>query len=242
MHSISPQQKAIFLDFDGTLVNFADKPELVDVSHDLRALLAQLYNAYGGAVALVSGRSIDSLDKLLQTAELPVAGGHGAEWRLPGGERHSVVLDSDNFALAVKRLTGFALARNLLTETKPHSFALHFRQQSHYQAEIDQFIADNIACLNDLRTIYGNCVREIQPKGVDKGVAVARLMELSPFVGRTPCYFGDDTTDEDAFRWVNAHQGETYKVGPGDSCAKFRLPDVQAVMRHLQHLLATASG
>ncbi|MDQ2078433.1 trehalose-phosphatase [Marinimicrobium sp. ABcell2] len=236
MH-LNNKESALFLDFDGTLVDFAATPEGVVVSEALRGLLEDLWVQFGGALALVSGRSIDSLDSLLNLPQLPVAGGHGAEWRWPGGTRSSLEIDSLDFAAAIDKLRAFADAQGLLMEDKSHSVALHFRQKPELENAIDHFIREQISELQGLRVIYGNCVREVQPLGVDKGVAVARFMQELPYRNRIPCYLGDDTTDEDAFAWVNANQGVSIKVGDGASCATHRLADTAEVLNFLRSLL-----
>jgi len=237
MYSSYAQQKAVFLDFDGTLVQFAERPDAVAVPAELRTLLAQLLVSHQGAVALVSGRTISSIDELLSMPELPVAGSHGAEWRLSNGERGEMPLASHDFYLATQLLTDYAAAHDLLMEDKVHSIALHFRRQPQLRAQIDRFIEEKIQPLKGLRTIYGNCVREIQPLGTDKGRAVARFMSQAPFTNRVPFYFGDDTTDEDAFGWVNVHGGQTFKVGAGATCAQHRLENVDAVRAFLRRML-----
>ncbi|HEY7886410.1 MAG TPA: trehalose-phosphatase, partial [Cellvibrionaceae bacterium] len=94
-----------------------------------------------------------------------------------------------------------------------------------------------LSTCEDIRVIAGNCVREIQPTGVDKGVAIARFMGLAQFAGRQPVYIGDDTTDEDGFAWVNKHDGISIKVGEGDTCAKRRLANTGEVFAFLQEQL-----
>lgn len=237
MRKIDKQDDALFLDFDGTLVDFAETPEGVKVPEELRDLLKQLFYAFDGAMALVSGRSIESLDLLTQLPELPLAGSHGAEWRWPDGNCGNLSLDTPEFSEALKSVAEFARIQNLLLEDKKHSFALHFRKQPDLQPEIDQFLAQNIEPYSGLRVIYGNCVREIQPLGVDKGKAVARFMQEPPYRGRRPCYLGDDTTDEDAFGWVNDQRGISIKVGPGASCATERLETVADTLAFLKSLL-----
>jgi len=235
MYEINRCQIALFLDFDGTLVNFADDPESVTVSAELRSLLLDLQARLEGALAIISGRSIESLNSLLQLSQITLAGGHGAEWMLLG-EYHAVHLNSAHYPIAVERLEKFARKYDLLTENKQHSFALHFRQQPQLKQQVDEFICEYIGPLDELRVIYGNCVREIQPIGMDKGKAVERFMRLEPFVGKKPVYIGDDTTDEDAFQWVNANQGVSYKVGKGMTAAQARLENVAAVTQFLREL------
>jgi trehalose 6-phosphate phosphatase len=240
MFASSCTSNALFLDFDGTLVDFADQPESVIVPPNLPVLLAELFTALDGAVALVSGRSIASVDALLNLQSIPIAGGHGAEWRLNGAVQ-AVELKSPDFLDAVTLMTAFAVAHDLLFENKSHSFALHFRKHPELKAEVDQFLANHIEILPDLRVIYGNCVREVQPRGMDKGKAVARFMQQPPFAGRRPIYIGDDTTDEDAFQWVNANHGWSFKVGGGMTAAQHRLNNVADVRHYLAEFLSSMS-
>lgn len=240
MFTISRSSNALFLDFDGTLVDFADHPQSVFIPPSLPGLLNQLYEELNGAFALISGRSIESLDSLLTLPHIPVAGGHGAEWRV-GGVYRTDSLSAPGFGLAVELLTDFARVHNLLFENKGHSIAIHFRQYPEMKKAIDQFVAAHIEILPGLRVIYGNCVREIQPTGMDKGKAVARFMRLPSFEGRGPAYIGDDTTDEDAFQWVNANHGVSCKVGGGMTSAQYRLESVVEVRRFLVDFLSAVN-
>jgi trehalose 6-phosphate phosphatase len=236
MLASSYASNALFLDFDGTLVDFADRPESVVVPPQLPVLLDKLHTTLDGALALISGRSIASVDSLLNLPSIPIAGGHGAEWRL-NGVSQTLDLNSPSFAEAVELMGAFAASHHLLFENKSHSFALHFRQSPELKAEVDQFLARHIEILSDLRVIYGNCVREVQPRGVDKGKAVARFMQQSPFSGRRPIYIGDDTTDEDAFHWVNANHGWSFKVGGGITAAQYHLNSVADAHHYLTEFL-----
>jgi trehalose 6-phosphate phosphatase len=237
MLASSDASNALFLDFDGTLVDFADRPESVVVPPQLPVLLDKLFTALDGALALISGRSIASVDSLLNLPSIPIAGGHGAEWRLSGVSQ-TLDLNSASFAEAVESMRAFAVSHHLLFENKSHSFALHFRQSPELKTEVDQFLASHIEILPDLRVIYGNCVREVQPRGVDKGKAVARFMQQPPFSGRRPIYIGDDTTDEDAFHWVNANHGWSFKVGGGITAAQYRLNSVADTHHYLTEFLS----
>lgn len=238
MRELNLERTALFLDFDGTLVDFAETPEAVEVPDGLRALLLDLNEHLSGALALVSGRSIESLDSLLKLPQLSAAGGHGAEWRILPGEVHRATeVDVDALERVRAKLSPLAAEHALLLEDKGHSLALHFRSRPSVEAPLDQFIAAEIRDLPDIRVISGNCVREVQARGVDKGMAVARFMQSSPFKGRTPCYIGDDTTDEDAFAWVNDHAGRSVKVGNGSTSAQERLLGIEQVHDFLQRSL-----
>ncbi|WP_052480917.1 trehalose-phosphatase [Gilvimarinus agarilyticus] len=226
---------ALFLDFDGTLVDFASTPEGVVVPAALREVLGQLALRLNGALALVSGRSIESLSGLVDLP-LTMAGSHGAQWRYGDGPVSHTELASKGFAEIRSLLLSFAEKHHLIAEDKGHAVALHYRKNPAKQPEIEAYIAKELA-LDDsdlVRVIRGNCVYEIQPVGVDKGVAIARFMSTTPFSGRQPVYIGDDTTDEDGFAWVNAQGGVSIKVGEGPSCANVRLSDTGEVLAFLQ--------
>lgn len=240
MLELNLSRTALFLDFDGTLVDFAETPDAVEVPVALRALLLDLNEHLSGALALVSGRSIESLDSLLKLPQLSAAGGHGAEWRIQEGEvQRAAEVNVEALVRVREKLAPLAAEHALLLEDKGHSLALHFRSRPSVEAPLDDFIAAEIQGLPGIRVISGNCVREIQAGGIDKGMAVARFMHspLSPFRGRIPCYIGDDTTDEDAFAWVNEHAGRSVKVGEGETLARERLLGVEQVHDFLQRSL-----
>lgn len=230
---------AVFLDFDGTLVDFAPAPEAVIVPSALKTQLHNLNSRLDGALALITGRSLESLDALIGNKALCAAGCHGAEWRaLQAPEKEGAASNGEE-ALAKARvaLAAFAKQHNLLLEGKPHSLALHFRTAPELEPVIDRWLEDNLVELAELRVIRGKCVREVQLAGIDKGVAVARFMQFPPFAGRIPVYLGDDVTDEDAFAWVNQADGIAIKVGSGDSVAPYRLLDYCEVSVWLEKLL-----
>lgn len=228
---------AVFLDFDGTLVDFASTPETVTVPSDLKLLLSDLSDALNGALALITGRSLESLDGLLGNTAVCAAGCHGAEWRNLNGVAGNVGEKSESLAAAREALAEFSERHGLLLEGKPYSLALHFRHHSHLQSDIDSWISENLSTFSDLRIINGKSVREVQLAGVHKGVAVERFMQHAPFAGRSPIYIGDDVTDEDAFAWVNQAGGISIKVGTGKTIAAHRLTDFRAVSSWLQQLL-----
>lgn len=250
---------AIFLDFDGTLVDFAPAPDAVAVPADVKLLLRELRVELEGALALVTGRSLASLDALVNDYELCAAGCHGGEWRtLAQAKRLSAAargqaqrkahtlsvmetgnVDSGKEALSLARsvLSKFLREHKVRLEDKPYSLALHFRHNPEIEPELDAWLDQHFAALAELRVIKGKCVREIQLTGVNKGMAVERFMQQPPFVGRIPVYLGDDVTDEDAFLWVNQVGGVSIKVGAGATRANYRLSDFQAVSRWLRQLL-----
>lgn len=228
---------ALFLDFDGTLVELAPTPEAIVVPERLGPLLEAWRDRLDGALALVSGRSLASLRRHVPLA-LAMAGSHGAEWRDSGGRTGALTDACPAFDRIKVRLIAYAQAQGLLFEDKGRALALHFRQTPDKRAALESEIEREAGPLaQSIKVIRGNGVRELHPVGVDKGAALARFMQHSPFQGRRPVYIGDDTTDEDAFAWVNAQGGLTFKVGAGDTLARQRLADPRTVLDFLHQQL-----
>lgn len=226
---------AYFLDIDGTLIDIAKTPDAVTIDTALLDLIARLYRESSGAVALVSGRSISDLEKLLGTPRLPLAGQHGLERRDAAG-RLWMHAAPPAAKCTIKEALAPVLAQHsgLLLEDKGLTLALHYRQapQLEYFAQrlMKQLAKDADA---GLEVQQGKCVAEIKPSGIDKGTAVAEYLAEAPFMGRHAVFIGDDLNDEHGFAEVNRLGGISIKVGKGPSCARFRLPDVAAVRRWL---------
>lgn len=222
---------AYFLDVDGTLLDIARTPDAVHVDTVLLDLIARLYRDSGGAMALVSGRAISDLEKLLGTLRLPLAGQHGLERRDASGRlwMHAAPPTAKR---AIKEALAPVLARHsgLLLEDKGLTLALHYRMAPHLASYVNRLM-HRLANEADARLEVqrGKCVAEIKPTGIDKGTAVAEYLLESPFKGRRPVFIGDDLNDEHGFAEVNKLDGISIKVGEGKSCARFRLPDVSAV-------------
>ena len=227
---------ALFLDVDGTLVAIAETPETVRVEPALRPLLERLRQANGGALALISGRSLASIDALFQPLRLPAAGLHGWERRrgdgtlAPSGEPTAIL------APLRPALLAFAAARpGLRVEDKGGSLALHYRLAPHYAAAVCQRAREIAAAEPRLRLIEGRKVVEFVPGGSDKGAAIADFLAEPPFTGRMPVYAGDDTTDEDGFAAVNRLGGLSIRVanpearGGRGTQARHRLPSIAAL-------------
>ena len=230
---------ALFLDFDGTLIDIAITPDSVVIPPKLRGVLAACMEAFGGAVAIVSGRPISTLDALLDPLKLPAAGLHGLELRMPDGTVEEAAHRTSE--LAGLRARFRALAREdarLVVEDKGSSLALHFRRAPERERELRELVAGAATPHTGYQVMYGKMVLEIRPAHADKGTAVARFLETPPFTGRTPVFAGDDITDEDGFTAVNRHGGISIKVGAGESEATCRVRDVAA----LHDWLATVAG
>ena len=229
---------ALFLDVDGTLLEIAPRPDLVRVPCRLPVLLADLAAARGGALALVSGRSLAQLDRLFPAWRSAAAGLHGIERRRAEG---SLVRASDAAAPAAldrlrAPLAAFARARpGLFFEDKGGTIALHYRERPQAEAEI-RALAESLsrAAGPVLRLIAGKMVVEFQPRTAGKGEAIAAFLAEPPFRGRRPVFLGDDTTDEDGFAEVNMRDGLSVRVGsPAATAARYGLASVSAAWQWL---------
>jgi len=229
---------ALFLDIDGTLLEFAANPGAVTVDPDLAQLLRGLYDNSGGAVALISGRSVADADSLFAPLKLCVAGQHGAERRDFSGGLHLHAPPLGGLRLAAERLRRLAAAHpDLVLEEKGMNIALHFRGAPRLEAELVPLLERLVSELGqDFELQAGKMVLEIKPTGKDKGTAIEEFMQEHPFRGRVPIFIGDDLTDEYGFALVNRLGGHSIKVGPGASVAPRRLADAPAVRGWLDRL------
>jgi trehalose 6-phosphate phosphatase len=224
---------ALFLDFDGTLVELADTPGAIRLPEGLRPLLERLGERLEGRVAIVSGRAIADLDAHLGRCGIAVSGSHGLELRFADGA--SLPLASPGgLGEAQEALRRFAADdARLLVEEKPASVALHFRQAPE-RAEEAETLAAALAGQSGLVVQPGKMVVELRPHGADKGDALRRLMREQPFAGARPLFVGDDLTDEHAFEAAAALGGAGILVGaPRATAAAWRLDGVEAVARWL---------
>lgn len=226
-----PDRPGFFLDIDGTLVDFADRPHEVRIDDDLGRLLKDLHNAAGGALALISGRSVADVDRLLASSRFCVAGQHGAERRDAAKMVHRYGLPLARLRDAGDTLRRFAAAHSaLVLEDKGINLALHYRLAPHLEPKVRdavQRVAKDLG--EEFEVQEGKMVFEIKPSGRDKGTAIADFMKEKPFRDRLPVFIGDDHTDEYGFRAVNRLGGYSVKVGQGSTAARWRLRDAAAV-------------
>jgi trehalose 6-phosphate phosphatase len=231
---------ALFLDIDGTLLEYAAHPQEVRVGQDLLQLLVGLRAATRGAIALVSGRSVEDVDQLFAPLALPVAGQHGTERRCADGtiHRHAPPLENlGHAAAALVRLT--AAHSGLVLENKGMTLALHYRLAPRLRPLAEEKVRALAAELGDAFELQtGKFVIEIKPSGKDKGSAIAEFAAEAPFAGRRPVFIGDDLTDEPGFAVVNRLGGHSVKVGPGITRARWHLRDAAAVREWLAACIA----
>lgn len=225
---------ALFLDFDGTLVELAEAPGAISVPEGLKPLLDRLSERLGGRLAIVSGRAVDDLRSHLDSETAVLSGSHGAELRYADG-RSVPVAAPPGLAEARESIRRFAAGSDgLLVEDKPAGVALHYRLAPERGEEADAFL-ESLALRSGLALQRGKMVAELRPEGSDKGAAVKRLMGEPPFAGARPVFVGDDLTDEDAFRAAISLGGEGVLVGPArPSAARWRLDGVADVISWLE--------
>ena len=232
----APEAKwALFLDVDGTLLEFADKPDAVKVPEGLIELLERLQIRLDGALALVSGRRIDVLDQLFAPLQLPSAGLHGLERRDSAGHEARVPIDTAKLMAMHRRAQELAQRLpQVLVEDKEFSIAFHYRtaklQQPALRAGVEAIARETGFAIQPGIDVY-----ELKPPGADKGSALSAFMRDSVFHGRLPIYIGDDLTDEHALTAAQHHSGLGIHVGTlMPSAARFGLPGPGAVLHWLR--------
>jgi trehalose 6-phosphate phosphatase len=224
---------ALFLDFDGTLVELAPQPEAVVISPLLTGTLAGLYQQLGGALALVSGRRLLDVDSFLAPLQLPAAGEHGAQRRSADGLLSSA--PATDLTPALQAAQALVLRHpDLRLEEKTLALSLHYRQAPELADVCLQIMRLALQDNSALELIQGKFVIDIKPVGVSKGTAIAAFMTEAPFAGRLPVFAGDDATDEAGFDQVQRLGGHAIKVGPGPTCARHRCVSVAALLVWLQ--------
>ena len=230
---------SLFLDFDGTLVDIAPRPDAVAVDARLRALIATLMTRLDGRVAIVSGRGAAEIDALFGGAVCSIVGSHGAELRGVEGavmpERPAALDD-----VAVRFQTLADTIPGVLVEAKPLGVGLHYRGAPDAEAAC-RALAEELAATTGLTLQRGKMVFELRAPG-DKGRAIGALMVAMPFAGTCPVFLGDDLTDEPGFATVARLGGAGVLVGPvRETEAVYRLPDVAAALRWLELIAKDAA-
>jgi trehalose 6-phosphate phosphatase len=228
--SLDLSRYAILLDIDGTILDIAPTPHEVQVPDDLRRALKRLIERTDGALALVSGRTLDDIDKVFAPLRLAAVGGHGAELRPSpvsgASERRAAFLDPE-----LRRAVCAVGSHNsgVIVEDKGFSIAVHYRLAMEKEVAVKNGVYAACAAFPSapIDVLPGKAVIEIKSRGFNKGTGVRELMTHMPFAGRLPLFIGDDTTDEDAFVVLPEFGGMGMSVGrviPG-AVGKFQAPN-----------------
>lgn len=230
-----PDAYALFLDFDGTLVDIVERPEAVVVEPGLTDALAALRDRLGGALAIVSGRPIAFLDRHLGEGAFDAAGLHGLERRLGGAFQGCNPQDHPALRAGVAALQAqFADDPRIVIEDKGCSVAVHWRMAPERLSEARGTagaLAESLG--SGYRIQYGKAVAEILPAASGKGRVIASFLDEPPYRGRRAIFVGDDLTDEHGFETVNARGGVSVRIGPGETIAGVRLTDPAELRRCL---------
>jgi trehalose 6-phosphate phosphatase len=229
-----------FFDFDGTLAELAETPGGVFVEDRARQSLGALFEATAGAVAIVTGREIETIDAFLTPLKLPAAGVHGFERRKANGDRIRAA-SSEGVAQAFESIvTPFANNNiGLFLEKKRGAVALHYRLRPDLESSCIAWMEDAASRIKGVVLTRGKMVVEARFHQATKGTAIRDFHNEPPFQNRIPLFAGDDATDEDGFETVNGIGGVSIKVGPGVSTARYR---VRTVGDFLSWLDATAKS
>ncbi len=204
---------ALLLDLDGTLLDLAATPDSVVVPPGLTDALLRVRDQLDGALAVITGRAIETIDALLGDAPHAVAGEHGGAIRpSPGADIERPELKAPPQAWLDRGAALEAAHPGSKFEQKPRGFGLHFRLAPEAGPAIHAALSGLVANSEDFWLMPGHMMWEVRPRGVDKGDAVARLMKTPPFLGRLPVFIGDDVTDEDGMRVARSLGGAGLRV------------------------------
>ncbi len=243
------RQAAVFLDYDGTLTPIVARPELAVMSEDMRATVRKL--AAVCPTAIVSGRGLSNVMKLVQLDELYYAGNHGFEIASPDD---SAILyeKGKEFLSAVKAACrrierGISGTDGAFVENKTYSLSVHYRLAAPEQVpEIERVVDDTLEDFPNLQKRDGKMVFEIRPKmDWDKGKAVLWLLQVLHLDGPEvlPIYVGDDSTDEDAFRALKGRGlGILVSDSVRESAADYSLGDTEQTKQFLEMLTTILQG
>jgi trehalose 6-phosphate phosphatase len=236
------KNSALFLDIDGTLLDMARTPDAVVVPADLVAALSRLQRVLDGALAFVSGRSLEAIDRLFAPLGASAIGCHGAEVRGADGKLELLAAPiSEPVRLFFEGLV--ARHDGTVLEDKKYALALHYRLAPEARPLLEEAVAQAADFLSAQKVVAqnGKAVIDIKPQGVDKGVGVRALLRAAPFRGRIPLFGGDDTTDMDVFHILPELGGRGFSVGRSFEGVEYHFSSPLAVRQWLCDLAIQAS-
>ncbi|SFG94224.1 trehalose 6-phosphate phosphatase [Palleronia marisminoris] len=235
----NPDNAALFLDFDGTLVEIAERPDAVRLEPGMEDVLIGLHAHTNGRIAIVSGRNLVELERIMPNYPGVIVGSHGAESRIDGayttapeGETTAFIASRDMLRAWVEHYEG------VLLEEKPVSLVLHYRQAPDRQSDCEGILSALSQVMPGFVVRPSKMAVELMPENVSKERAVLGLLE--EWRDLIPVAIGDDRTDEDMFGAADANGGYAIKVGEGDTAAKYRLSGVGEVHALLRNWLETS--
>lgn len=227
------RRSALFLDFDGTLADIAPRPEAVHVEPSVLISLQRLHTRLDGAVAIITGRTFEEVQRFLHPLRLAGAYEHGAIRKASTGESTQATIPLlDKVRAASEAL--LTQHPQLIVEQKHSSVAVHYRGAPALHGEVAKRLGEVADQDPELQMLRGKMVIEIKSARVGKGHAIAAFMQEEPFQGRTPVFVGDDVTDESGFETVQALGGAGIKIGEGTTAARHRMPSPSALRQWLQ--------
>ena len=229
----------LLLDYDGTLVPYQNRPELASPDDELLSLLTVL-NQKGILVNIISGRSKEVLEEWFGTFQGDLFAEHGLWEKKPNGDWIALAdIKTDWKDFVLNTLEEFTRSTpGSLIEKKSASLAWHYRaaekEYGSYQArELTLHLLESCSNL-PVHILSGNKVIEIRMTGINKGLAVRKILKVSNPRSLIAA-IGDDPTDEDMFMAIPVN-GIKIRVGSGESTASDRLPDYRSVRGFLRSL------
>jgi trehalose 6-phosphate phosphatase len=204
---------ALLLDLDGTLLDIAPRPDAVVVPPGLTQALRRVRQLLNDALAVITGRPVETVDALLGDVAYAVAGEHGGAIRCgPGRPLLRPALPAPPSGWVTEAIRLAAAHPGVLFEPKARGFALHYRAAPAMAQTLRDALERMLAGSNEFEVLSAHMLWEVRPRGVDKGKAVTRLMASPPFLGRLPVFIGDDVTDEDGIAAAVAMGGAGLRV------------------------------
>jgi trehalose 6-phosphate phosphatase len=233
----------LFLDVDGTLIEFSSIPSRTSADTDLRNLLGSSSKLLDGALALISGRSIQALDAIFHPMRLPAAGSHGGELRLNPDRDPEEVSRDERLDFARRSLSRtIAAYPGVILEDKKTALGVHFRMNAAARAPLYEEVDRLVGLLGPpFHRLNGDMVVEIKPISFDKADAMRRFMALPPFHARSPVFVGDDQTDVTGFEYVERLGGNSIAVGDKVR-ARWRFENPAAVREWLRKFIASGAN
>jgi len=234
---ITKKRLAVFLDIDGTLIDFANKPNEIIVPKNLKHLLYYLNNKVDGTLALISGRMIVDIERIFNPLKFYSSGSHGLEFK-DSFERY-IIFNNKNIPKKIKKeLSNFAKTYpGSFIEEKKFSIAFHYRNIPNIKLKALKAIS-NFTHKSNYKILQGNHVIELIPANINKGKAIAYFMKKPLFSKKIPLYIGDDYTDEFGFKFINDIGGFSVKVGnEKNTSANFFTRDTRTVHNILKFIL-----